>query len=62
MIQHYTKVDESEEYDDKADEDTARGERLEGECHCPACHEPIGEDDREANSIDQCFLEISVRR
>jgi len=61
MIEHYAKVDKGKEDDDKADENAGCSEGLERECHCPASHEPIRENDREPNSMDYCFLKIGTR-
>ena len=58
MIERYAKVDKGKEDYDKADEDAACREGLERECHRPASHEPIGENERETNSMDHCFLKI----
>jgi len=65
MIQHYAKVDKGQEDDDNPDEDAAGREGLERERHRPGCHEPVGENDREPNPMDHCFLKIErikVRR
>ena len=62
MVPHDAKVDKCKEDDGKADEDATGSERLERECHRPAGDEPIGENNREPNSMDYRFLEIGTRR
>lgn len=62
MIEHHAKVDKGKEYDDKGDEDGACSEGLKRECHRPASHEPIDENDRESNPMDDCFLRIRAKR
>jgi hypothetical protein len=54
--QDNTTLPECQEDDGKPDEGAAGREHLERECHSPACHERICENDREPNSMDKCFL------